>query len=410
VTPVRLKAIPEDFQVEEHIALPSGEGFTLYRVCKVGVTTLAVQRAIAQRLDLRQRDVVFPAQKDRQAIAVQFASVRGKGPAYLTGKGWEATRVGEASRPLSPHDLVGNAFLITLRDMGEEEASRLRQGLRERGEEGLPNYFDRQRFGSLAPGEGFLGKALLLGDAPKALRLFLATPFPGESPALTAFKALVRRHWGRWSVLLPRAPRGPLRSVLTYLKDHPTDLAGAVDRIAPGLLSLALSAYQAWLWNAIAGRWLEALAGPFLVEQRLVVAERPLPLYRALPPQVRERLSLLRLPLPHHKMTFPDQTAQRCGEEVLAAEGLTPHALKARRLTHAFLARGERPLLLFPRDVTVGIPQPDDLSPGRWKVQVSFSLPPGSYATLVVKVTALLAGVPLTEGETPTSAGCGGRR
>ncbi|GBD11704.1 tRNA pseudouridine synthase D [bacterium HR23] len=325
---------------------------------------------------------------------MQFASVRGEGPERLAGKGWEAQRVGRAPRPLSPHDLQGNAFILTLRDLSHEEAHRLRAALQERAVHGLPNYFDRQRFGSCIPGEGCIGKAILVGQWEKALRLFLATPLPGEGTRVRSFKTTAGQRWGEWALLASLAPRGPLRSVLTYLKDHPTDLRGAVDRIAPNLLSLYLSAYQAWLWNASAGRWLETLLGPTGVATKcLVVAGRSLPLYATLPPALRGRLAGASLPLPHHRLAFADETARACMLAVLAEEGLALRDLKARHITHAYLGRGARPLLLFPQSLTVGDAQPDDRFPGRWKLGVAFTLPPGSYATLLVKASALLAGV-----------------
>jgi tRNA pseudouridine13 synthase len=38
-----------------------------------------------------------------------------------------------------------------------------------------------------------------------------------------------------------------------------------------------------------------------------------------------------------------------------------------------------------PGRLTVGDARPDDLNDGRFKVNVAFTLPPGAYATLVVK-------------------------
>lgn len=397
---MRLKTLPQDFIVEERIALPQGEGpYTLYRVRKTGVTTLEVQAALAQRLGLPRRAVAFPGMKDKQAVAVQWASAKGEGPERLQGRGWEALRWGRAARPLAPHDLLGNAFTLTVRDVEAEEVSPLRHALEGRAQYGLPNYFDRQRFGSYAPGEGFMGKALLLEEWEKALSLFLATPFLGDGPQVRSFKAEARRRWGAWADLLPLAPRGPLRSVLTYLKDHPTEFRRAADRIAPALLSLFLAAYQAWLWNAIAGCWLERVLGPHIVPgARLAIARQALPLYDVLPEALQKRLHSASLPLPHAKMSFPDTMAQACVQEVLAQEGLTLRDLKARRLTHAYLAKGERPLLLFPQGLSVGEACPDERFPGRWAITVSFVLPPGSYATLVVKVASILAGLPPPKG------------
>ena len=45
----------------------------------------------------------------------------------------------------------------------------------------------------------------------------------------------------------------------------------------------------------------------------------------------------------------------------------------------------ERALLAFPGKLVVGEARPDEMNRGRLKVNVAFTLPPGAYATLVVK-------------------------
>ncbi len=45
----------------------------------------------------------------------------------------------------------------------------------------------------------------------------------------------------------------------------------------------------------------------------------------------------------------------------------------------------ERPLLMAVGGFVAGEPQDDELHPGKMKQEISFSLPPGSYATIVLK-------------------------
>ena len=104
---------------------------------------------------------------------------------------------------------------------------------------GLPDYFGRQRFGSYAPGQGFVGKKILERDVEGALRAYLSQPFRGDPPSVRAFKSLAREHWGEWELLFEAAPRpSNPRSVLTFLKDHPTDFRKALNLVTPRLLSL----------------------------------------------------------------------------------------------------------------------------------------------------------------------------
>jgi len=75
--------------------------------------------------------------------------------------------------------------------------------------------------------------------------------------------------------------------------------------------------------------------------------------------------------------------------EVLAQEGLTLNDFKARILKKAFAAKSSRALVVKPQDISVSDRDNDELARKRWKVTLKFFLPPGSYATIVVKATSL---------------------
>jgi len=51
--------------------------------------------------------------------------------------------------------------------------------------------------------------------------------------------------------------------------------------------------------------------------------------------------------------------------------------------------RGKRALLLFPQDIALSADKPDELFPGQRRLTLSFVLPRGSYATLLVKALLL---------------------
>ena len=388
---MRFKVLLEDFVVREEVELALvGTGpYSIYRVEKRGITTLQAQVRMASMLGLPPSAILFPALKDRRALAIQYASVRGQGPLYIKGKGFSARRVGYASRRLAPRDLKGNHFTVVLRDITPQEMRGFRERISQVTEFGLPNYFDRQRFGSYVPGEGFIGRKILERDAEGALRMYFTLPLPVDPPSLRSFKAKAARHWGEWALLLQEAPRpSNFRSVLTFLKDHPTGFRKALNLIPARLLSLFLAAYQGFLWNRVAGRYLKGQLGrhgvPFA---SLFVVGEALPLYFQLPPGLLAFLAEAKVPLPHHRATIVDPELAHIMEDVLREEGLSLGDFKARILRRAYLSRGDRALLLFPRDLSLAEGD-DELFAGRRKLTLRFFLPPGSYATLVVKALA----------------------
>jgi tRNA pseudouridine13 synthase len=390
---VKYKVRPEDFVVEERARLhlvPEGD-FAVYRVRKRGVTTLSVQAQIARGLGVSQADVVFPALKDKEAVAVQHVAVRAAGPERLAGRGFEARFLGRSPRPLSPGDIFANRFTLVLRDLAAEEAARIQERAAQVAQSGLPNYFDEQRFGSLAPGEDHIAKHILQRDAEGALRAYLTQPFAGDPAPVLKFKAFAAAHWGDWNALFEAAPRpSNFRSVLTYLRDHPTDDPEeravhdrkALNLITQRLLSIYLSAYQSLLWNRVAGRYLESVAGD--MPRGVEIAGTRLPLYDELPQINRDYA----IPLPNHRASYADPGLEAIAAKVLEEEGLGLDDLKARILKRAYLPKGKRALLLFPEETSCLPPEDDDRFPGRRKMVVSFTLPRGSYATLVLKALA----------------------
>lgn len=379
---MRLKVIPEDFLVEEEIGVPpTGDRFLLYRVHKRAVTTLDVQAQMSRLLHLPLSAVSFPALKDQDAVAIQYATVCGQGPQRLEGEGFVAERMGRLARPLSPSDLTGNRFTVTVRDLSPEEAALLGRRLDEAAEEGVPNYFDRQRFGSRTTRGDFPGRRILQRDAEGALRAYLAERMVGDPPAVQAFKREASVRWGDWRTLIEIAPRpSNIRSVLTFLCDHPTDFRRALNLVTPRLLSLYLSAYQSFLWNCIAAGYLRALVGT--PSGFVEIAGERLPLFAHLVDHLSPEIAI---PLPHHRAIYSDPALIDVVGEVLRAEGLALSDLKPRLLRRAYLPKGRRVLLLRPAAASASPPSPDERFSGRQKIVLTFTLPPGSYATLIVR-------------------------
>jgi len=384
---MRIKQLPEDFQVEEQIAWPGDTGpFAYYRVQKRGLTTVAVRDAMAARLKVTPSALVFPALKDKAAVTVQYACVRKRGPEVIRGEGFEATRVGWGPRALRPTDLGGNLFVVTVRDLGDAAASALGPAMDKLGRYGLPNYFDDQRFGSLTR-DGFIGKEILKRDAERVVHMYLAESMAGDRREIRKFKRLVASHWGEWGYLLHQAPRpSNYRSVITYLKDHPHEYRTAVNLIQDRLLSIYLAAYQSWVWNHIVGIYLDGThSSPYrvrIMRSRFCLPE-PSPELAALQGQ------LVDLPrLTAHYDTVFDAAAQAAFE----AEGLALHDFKARILRRVYLTKGERQVAFVPTDVSVGEAEPDEVNPGRARVAVQFALDSGRYATLILKAAAALIG------------------
>src|SRR3954447_1965987 len=383
---MKLKRQPEDFRVEE---LPLVEGvdrgrFGFYRLTKRGIGTLEAIEAVRRRWNLSGQQISYGGLKDRHAVTIQYLTILGGPDQGLREGGIDLEPLGRLSHPYGPNAFRGNRFTVVLRDMSPEKADAAKAALAELPRDGLPNYFDDQRFGSVGYDGDFIARAWLAGDHEKAVRLAIAEPNASDRPDAKAEKAILRESWGNWPEAKARLPRSHARSLVTYLVDHPTDFRGVFARLRRELRSLYFSAFQSHLWNLTLARLIERTTRP---EQRSMVEFKvaSLPIHRGLDPEQAAALTAARLPLPASRTPLPEEGPVRdAALDVVAGFGLSWEELRVKHLKDVFFSKGVRPALFFAEGLTHQAAA-DDLYPGRTKIALGFDLPQGAYATLVVK-------------------------
>ena len=395
---MKLKRRPEDFRVEELPTVePGGRGhYTFYRLSKRGMGTLEAVEAIRRRWNLSQAQINYGGLKDRHAETVQYLTIeRGRNQA-LRESSFELEPLGRLNRPYGPAFFRGNRFDLVLRDMSEEEAALAAKGAAELPSDGLPNYFDDQRFGSVGMNGDFIAQAWLAGDHERALRLAIAEPNPVDRGPVRMEKTYLRTLWGKWPEAKARLEKSHARSLVTYLVDHPTDFRGAFARVRRDLRSLYFSAFQSHLWNLMLSRLIETLTRP---EQRKTLHFKVADLFihQGLDPYQAETLAAWKVPLPASRTPLPEGPATALALEVLGPMGLKWEELRVKHLKDVFFSKGTRDALFFARDLRHET-TPDDLYPGRLKMALGFELPKGAYATMVVKRL-------LTDGEVEDEPG-----
>jgi tRNA pseudouridine13 synthase len=82
---------------------------------------------------------------------------------------------------------------------------------------------------------------------------------------------------------------------------------------------------------------------------------------------------------------FEDPAVERAAVSVLAREDMALADLAVPGTPEIHFDPEDRPLFVHPGRLAVGEAKPDELNRDRLRVNVAFTLPPGAYATLVVK-------------------------
>ncbi len=386
---MKLKQSPDDFQVEELTnVVPDAQGpFALYRLEKRNLTTPDALALARERWRIEPRRLSFGGLKDRHAATIQYFSIFHGPRRNLNQQGLAINYLGQTLAPYLSENIRANRFAIVLRQLTAEQSSRALLAVEEVRHEGVPNYFDDQRFGSVSEAGEFIGRLLVQGRFEDALRMALTEPYEFDTLSQKREKETLRTHWGDWLECQRKLKPGQARRLIEYLVHRSTDFRGALERLRPEMRALYLSAYQSELWNRILALFLHRLAPTSLlsIEQR----RGSLPFPRGLDETQQATLAALDLPLPSARLKLaPDGPHGELIRAVLAEEGFTLEQMKVRGSRDLFFSRGERLALCRPGELSSSVEE-DERHPGRRKLRLNFEMPRGSYATLVVKrVTA----------------------
>jgi tRNA pseudouridine13 synthase len=387
---MKIKQVPDDFRVDEVTDFAATGGpFALYRLEKVGWTTHDAINTIRRLWQIPFERLSYGGLKDRHARTTQHLTIE-SGPARnLAEQGIVLTYLGQAPQPFTSDCIRANRFIIVVRDLGADQIAFAQRAIDDVRRDGLANYFDDQRFGSVSGGGEFIGQCMVEERWEEALKLALTTPSEFDRSAEKKQKAILRQHWGNWRECGRRLGVCHARTLVEYLTSRPSDFRGAIGRLRGDLAGLYLSAYQSHLWNAFLARWLtRCLPASCRVDVQLKLDRVPFP--RGLSNEQSAMLEKLVLPLPSARLKYDELVPDAPPDwaevlrETLDENGVALEQLRLKRLRRPFFSRGERAIVCRPRDLTFGS-EADDRHPTRFKAALAFELPRGSYATLLVK-------------------------
>ena len=330
----RLKAVPEDFVVEEVPAYtPSGTGEHLFLwLEKRGMPAHALVAHVARCLGVAPREVGSAGLKDTQAITRQYLSVpaRGVDAAALARLDDDRVRLlhhGLHGNKLKTGHLHGNRFQVRLRGVAADGAARAATAIAHLQAHGLPNYYGPQRFGQAGDNVA-RGRRILAGD-----------------------RAALRD--------VPQARHRMLRRLCLSALQSALFNAYLAERLGDDLLQTVLE-------GDVLG--VRASGGVFVSDDAAVDQAR-----------LQAGELVVTGPMFGVKMRAPSGAAAAREAALLAAAGLSASSFASQ----AQLMQGSRrPLTIWPTGLTC---VSECLEMGEPTLLLSFTLPPGCYATVLLE-------------------------
>lgn len=401
---MKLKQRPEDFSVIESYRFePSNDGeHFVYRMDKQKLSTFEAIDRLRDRRGVRRRDVSICGLKDKQGRTEQLIAIKGR-KIDLQEADLRLTYLGRSAEPLSARNITSNRFSVIVRDLSEAEVERVPESVAEVTRVGVVNYFDSQRFGGVKHGQGFVVKDLLRGDFEAALEGMIARPSPLDRSEDAKVRQWFADHWGEWNRTPPYRSWARYRPIIERLRQRPHDYGYALMAMDRRMRAMTVYELQSALWNDAVNRYLKAkVAHEDLVSLRYQLGRLWFP--RSTPGDLGRELSERTFPLLAPESTFDDPVVEAACHEALGRQNLSLSRLVVKNLDAFHFKHEERPLMVFPGKLRVSKPQRDELNRGRQKVVLSFTLPPGAYATLVVRRVMWFATEEHLESQQPPKA------
>jgi tRNA pseudouridine13 synthase len=423
------KARWEDFEVEEiPERAPEGTGDHLWlEIEKRGLATPRAVSEVARALGVKPSSVGYAGMKDARAVARQWLSVEHVAPERALAlenpridvlqaiphprklrRGWHSgnrfvirlrpgsgTDSGSRARAARPGDDPGEAAVAVGSDL-RDPLDHVRGVLDTLSSLGVPNYYGPQRFGTR--GDTWeVGRALAREEWEVAAALIAGWPlYPDDDavdPAAGVFpdtgdilRARELFDEGRYAEAAEAWPRGfgQCARLAEAMDRTGGDAERAIPVVGKRMLRLYASAYQSWLFNAVLAERIRGGTMATLLPGDLAWKHDTEALFEVEDPAAEQpRADAFEIsptgPLVGKRMREPADEVAALESRVIEDVGLRSEALESRAM--APLTGRRRPLRFALSEVGAEAGADER---GEY-LELRFALPPGCYATAVLR-------------------------
>jgi tRNA pseudouridine13 synthase len=382
------------------------DNYTTFNLIKINKDTFEAVRIISKALGIAPKRISYAGLKDKRAISVQQASVRGnyvEALKKLKVQDIFIRNINPTKNPVKLGSNWGNYFEITIRNIEDtgSEKKRIDDILEKLRSNGFPNYFGLQRFGTFRPNSHLIGRYILENDFKKAFEEFVTKTYPSELPQSLKARANLRKTGNLESAYdaFPKSLNYE-RWLIKYMIDNPNDYEGAINHLPNYLIKLLLSSFQSYLFNRILSlrcRRGHSLNSPVKGDIFSILDDENgnITQINYIYGGLYDKYLLKALNLNRAKIVYPligyntdlDELSsiKKLLLKIFEKEGITVEIF-GNKLLKLYEFKGSfRPIITKPLGLNVSEYTLDDIFQGRYKLKIEFSLQKGSYATLLLR-------------------------
>lgn len=382
---MKLRQIAEDFIVEEinQFKLRDEGDYKMYSLEKRNIETFFLISHLSKKNNIPSQEFGIAGLKDKHAVTKQYFTIPKRFEIKtLREQNFKIEFLGYVEKGLETGDLIGNRFEITVRAIRKGELEGIKQKSRDIEEIGVPNYFDSQRFGSVQRKE-FIARYLMKKDYKSAVKIYLTNYTKFEPKMIKDEKRLIAENFDHLETLNLKT-RALAVIVEEYKKNK--SFQEAYRKIPENLRQMFISAYQSYIWNECIKEVLRRTVDSkslYTIEYNI----GNLIYYKKL--KGEEFSSIPKTFQSVSEEIEPTEFEKDIINKVLAKQGVTIPEFSIKKETGNYFKTHKRWILLKPKDFVLSDFEVDDINDqGKknfFKVTLSFTLPKGSYATVVTK-------------------------
>jgi tRNA pseudouridine13 synthase len=401
----RVLEINEDY-TSTSFSRDSKDNYTTFNLVKINKDTFEAVRLISDALGIVPKAVNYAGLKDKRAITVQQASIRGNYVEKLKKLKLHdifIRNIYPSKHPVKLGSNWGNHFEITIRNIDPKEIEKVKieeliSALRTHG---FPNYFGLQRFGTFRPNSHLIGRFILENEFKKAFDEFVITTYSSELPQSFIVRNNLRRK-GNLEEAYDEFPKSLNyeRMMIKFLIDNPGDYEGAINHLPKYLIKLLISSFQSYLFNKLLSLRFKkgiSLTKPIkgdifviLDEENGNITQIKYEFNGLYDKYLQEAYNLNRAkivyPLIGYNTNLDDYPAISSSIlEILEIEGISSDIFRNKFLETYDFKGSFRPIITKPLGLKILEYSSDDIFQNKHKLKIEFSLQKGSYATLLLR-------------------------
>ena len=401
----RVLEIKEDFG-PIYFSEDSKDSYTLFNLIKINKDTFGAIRLISKALGIPPKSIGYAGLKDKRAISVQMASIRGNYVEKLKNLKLNdiyIRNIFPSKNSVKLGHNWGNHFVITLRNIKHipDQKKKIEDLFRYLRDHGFPNYYGLQRFGTFRPNSHIIGRFILESQFKKAYEEFVIKDYSTELPQSQKVRAELAKT-GDLDKALNSFPTGLgyERTMIKYLLDNSEDYEGAINHLPKYLIKLLISSFQSYLFNKMVSlrvhqekfldKPVKGDVFSILDEENGNITQIKHTYGGRYDDYLQEARNLNRakiiVPLVGYKTDLDDFPYMKTlFLEIIKNERISLNLFKNKLLEMYEFKGSFRPIIVKPVGLKILEYSADDLFPNRYKMKIEFSLQKGSYATLLLR-------------------------